>query len=215
MDYDSNATRIYNQLYGDSSIYGLIGAGNISHMPHLGKHFGFHMEYSFVDETLGLIADVIYTEKGFNVFAEHPIINDTLNMEKFRSETHLRFNYIDIPVSIKVKPFSKFYMFFGANMSLRWKNEKLYNTMFFYKNYPDFNNSDQKTDSYGAADYFGNQSNILVLNYHHGFGYIFNKRLDLQVRIQKGASIVEKMDYQTLTGMVSLLYFIGKRTIKI
>ena len=179
-------------------------------MPHLGKHFGFHLEFCFIDKIVGVIADFIYTEKGFNVFAEHPIVNDTLNMEKFRSETHLRFNYFDIPISIRVKPFSKFYMFFGANMSLKM-SDKLYNTMFFYKNFPDLINTDKSTGEYASDVYFGNVPNIMILNYHHGFGYIFNKRLDLQVRIQKGASLVQNMDYQTLTGMVSLLYFIGKR----
>ena len=210
MDYDTNSTRIYSQFYGDSSIYGLIGPGKINYMPYLGKHFGFHLEFCFLDKVVGVIADFIYTEKGFNVFAEHPIINDTLNLEKFRSESHFRFDYFDLPISIRIKPFSKFYMFFGANMSLKM-SDKFYNTMVLYKNFPDLFNTDQKYSEPSPDYYFGNTLNIMVLNYHHGFGYIFNNRLDLQVRIQKGASLVQHEDYQTLTGMISLLYFIGKR----
>tara|TARA_B100000683_G_scaffold229313_1_gene229717 strand:- start:335 stop:712 length:378 start_codon:yes stop_codon:yes gene_type:complete len=122
----------------------------------------------------------------------------------------MRFHYVDLPISLKLKPWPNLYFFGGASFAGK-VSERNTAVMYMYKDEPQLMNFDYHRKEFDFNRYFESVAKIMVFNHHYGIGYIFNENLDAIIRVQKSASFVEEQDYQQWTAMFSLFYNVGKR----
>ena len=209
MSDNQRAMQLYKTWFDSTSLYPKMDDGDPSFYPIIGAHVGIHTEMMFMQNILGIMVDVIYTEKGFNLDNIHQI-NPGGNFDKFVSKMRMRFHYVDLPISLKLKPWPNLYFFGGASFAGK-VSERNTAVMYMYKDEPQLMNFDYHRKEFDFNRYFESVAKIMVFNHHYGIGYIFNENLDAMIRVQKSASFVEEQDYQQWTAMFSLFYNVGKR----